>query len=240
MRNSTPILLILLLTACPRSATEPDVAAPHTTSSVASPTVPPEPTPMKVPFVPWSASVNVAVSGAARDAKGGAVLLVGPGQVPLYLEGLDAWPEARLNTTQHAHGRVVAKHKLAEAGQDADGAWSQGVEPGGGPQWVLEAAAIVDRPLAPAAFPAAFTRAAWPERAPCLDAIGHALGKTGLDDFLVGAELQQQDGKTAFALWHRTAFAPEHEGMVGNPGGLSRNALCDQATGTFDRFLFWQ
>lgn len=230
---STLTLLTLLL-ACSRPVQD-TVDAP--TSDAASPTA--EPSTMK-PTSDTAWTATTALSGLARDAKGGAVLLVGTAAVPVYLDGLDAWPEARHGTLQHVHGQIVRERHLPEAAQDEDGAWSQGVAPGSAPEWVLRHPTIVERPLEAPAVPADLARAAWPEHAACLDAIAAALAPSGLGDFLVGTGVEQREDELVFPLWHRTAFLPENAGMTGNPGGQSRNALCDASSGRFDRFLFWQ
>lgn len=74
------------------------------------------------------------LSGVARDAKGGAVLVVDG--APLYLEGLDSWPAGVGGKAVVAGGTVVEKQHLPEAKRDARGAISQGAV---GKQLVLEA-----------------------------------------------------------------------------------------------------
>ncbi len=76
---------------------------------------------------------RVRLGGTARDAKGGAVLLVG--KTPVYLPGLDAWPAGAQGQQVVVGGTLVQKQHLPEARRDARGAVSQGAS---GPQWVLE------------------------------------------------------------------------------------------------------
>ena len=76
---------------------------------------------------------RVRLSGIARDAKGGAVLLVN--DAPLYLAGLDGWPTAIHGKQVAVGARLVEKQYLPEATRDAKGAISQGAA---GKQYVLE------------------------------------------------------------------------------------------------------
>lgn len=71
--------------------------------------------------------------GRAENAKGGAVLLVG--EVPYYVLGLDAWPDALLHQRVQVTGVPGRRQYLPEATVDASGAVSQGAV---GPQDVLE------------------------------------------------------------------------------------------------------
>lgn len=75
------------------------------------------------------------VVGTAENAKGGAVLLVD--DVPLYVVGLDAWPDELLHRRVQVTGVRARKQYLPEATVDASGAVSQGAV---GQQDVLEGA----------------------------------------------------------------------------------------------------
>lgn len=77
---------------------------------------------------------RVRLSGLARDAKGGAVLLLDG--APLYLAGLQSWPSEVHGKAVAVGGKLVEKQYLPEATVDARGAISQGAR---GTQWVLEA-----------------------------------------------------------------------------------------------------
>lgn len=85
---------------------------------------------------PVSALVGgrVRLGGTARDAKGGAVLLVG--DEPVYLAGLDAWPAKVSGKAMVVTGTLVSRQHLPEASRDARGAISQGAT---GKQLVLDA-----------------------------------------------------------------------------------------------------
>jgi hypothetical protein len=185
---------------------------------------------------------TVALSGIAKDAKAGAVLLVGEAKMPVYLEGMAGWPDKDLNHERNVEGIIVSKRYIPEATRDERGAWSQGVEPGSGPEWVIEKPHVTQRPLAPKAMPFDLMRAAWPERAACLDSIRKAIvtGGEKPTDFYVGAKVESQDEHLVFALWQRDAFLPENKNLTGNPGGKCKNALCLKKTSSFERFLFWQ
>lgn len=79
---------------------------------------------------------RVRLSGLARDAKGGAVLLVN--DAPLYLSGLERWPSAVKDKRVTVGGMLVDKQHLAEAARGAKGEISQGTAVGS-TQYVLEA-----------------------------------------------------------------------------------------------------
>jgi len=75
------------------------------------------------------------VTGTARDAKGGAVIVGDDGNV-VYVEALDSWPDEVHGQRVVATGRLVDKQYLPEARVSKDGAISQGTS--GGDQTVLE------------------------------------------------------------------------------------------------------
>lgn len=77
---------------------------------------------------------RVRLSGLARDAKGGAVLLLDGS--PLYLAGLESWPAEVHGKTVAVGGTLVEKQYLPEATRNAKGEISQGAA---GKQLVLEA-----------------------------------------------------------------------------------------------------
>lgn len=76
----------------------------------------------------------MTLTGAAQDAKGGAVVVADDGRV-VYLDGLAAWPDAvagrRVTVTGRLVERVQAEPLVNDAGEHAAGA--------SGPQWILEA-----------------------------------------------------------------------------------------------------
>lgn len=78
---------------------------------------------------------HVRLSGLARNAKGGAVLLVGDS--PLYLAGMQSWPAEAEGKQVALGGTLVDKQYLPEATRNAKGEVSQG---GAGTQLVLESA----------------------------------------------------------------------------------------------------
>lgn len=79
-------------------------------------------------------NTRVRLSGLARDAKGGAVVLVD--NSPLYLAGLESWPTELHGKPVAVSGKLVDREYLPQATRDAKGAISQGAE---GSQLVLEA-----------------------------------------------------------------------------------------------------
>ncbi len=78
---------------------------------------------------------RVRLVGDARDAKGGAVLLV-EGE-PVYVLGLEAWPAALAGKRVAAGGTLARAQHLPEATRTAKGEVSQGAQ---GTQLVLEQA----------------------------------------------------------------------------------------------------
>lgn len=81
----------------------------------------------------------VEVIGVARDAKITAVLVAEDGSVFRMAE-LESWPEELEGQVVRVRGRLSQESLLPEATRDADGAWSQGVMPGSGPELVLRQA----------------------------------------------------------------------------------------------------
>ena len=79
---------------------------------------------------------HVRLSGLARNAKGGAVLLVDG--APLYLAGMQSWPAEAEGKQVAVGGTLVDKQYLPEATRNAKGEVSQG---GAGTQLVLESVA---------------------------------------------------------------------------------------------------
>lgn len=79
------------------------------------------------------AGKRVRLGGVARDAKGGAVLLVG--DAPVYLVGLEGWPNAASGKPVVAWGTLAVRQYLPEATRNAKGEVSQGAS---GKQLVLE------------------------------------------------------------------------------------------------------
>ena len=77
---------------------------------------------------------RVRLSGIARDAKGGAVVLIN--DAPLYLAGLESWPAVVQGKQVAVGGKLVDRQYLPQASKNAKGELSQGAE---GSQLVLEA-----------------------------------------------------------------------------------------------------
>lgn len=76
---------------------------------------------------------RVHLAGVARDAKGGAVLVVDEG--PLYLVGLESWPAGVSGKRVAVGGTLARTQHLPEATKNAKGEWSQGAR---GKQLVLQ------------------------------------------------------------------------------------------------------
>jgi hypothetical protein len=79
-------------------------------------------------------SLAATFTGEAQDAKAGAMLVTESGAH--YVQGLDAWPEGIVGQQVVLQGELTQQDYVAEATQDADGAWTQG-KTGGGPDSVL-------------------------------------------------------------------------------------------------------
>jgi hypothetical protein len=78
----------------------------------------------------------VTLTGTARDAKGGAVLLT-KNQEPVYIDDLASWPEKLHGKRVKVSGQLQYRQHLPEAGVDKNGAISQGAR---GKQYVLDGA----------------------------------------------------------------------------------------------------
>lgn len=76
----------------------------------------------------------VTLRGTARDAKGGAVLVLASGE-PIYLRGLHAWPQAVQGKAVQVSGVLKKEQYLPEAVTTPGGAVSQGTA---GLQWTLD------------------------------------------------------------------------------------------------------
>jgi hypothetical protein len=76
---------------------------------------------------------RVTLQGVAENAKGGAVLVI-PKDNPIYIEGLDSWPDDILGSHLSATGVLRRMQYLPEVRIDPDGAISQGTF---GKQYVL-------------------------------------------------------------------------------------------------------
>lgn len=190
----------------------------------------------------WSQSARIALQGTAKDSKVNAVLLLGTAKMPVYIQGLENWADKDIGRHIVVEGILIRRHFLPVATQDENGAWSQGVMAGSGPDWVLERPKIVTQPLAPMALPFSLAKTAWPARAACIESITEALLARGEKsaDFYLGSEVKTEGANLVFALWHRDAFLAKNRNVTGNPGGKSRTAVCVKKTSKLDRFLFWQ
>lgn len=90
------------------------------------------------PLASTSLAANVGrytkLTGTARDAKGGAVVVL-PGKEPVYIDVLPSWPEELHGKKVWAKGILRRRQYLPEAKVDKSGAISQGAM---GKQYVLE------------------------------------------------------------------------------------------------------
>lgn len=75
-----------------------------------------------------SPGLEVRLTGVAKNAKGGAVLLVNG--APVYLEKLATWPPEVLDTQVEASGELVDLAVLPEATTSENGEIAQGTAPG--------------------------------------------------------------------------------------------------------------
>ncbi|MCA9491525.1 MAG: hypothetical protein KC621_16450 [Myxococcales bacterium] len=69
------------------------------------------------------------IEGVARDAKGGAVILLDDG-APVYVDGLETWPPGVHGLRIRAEGEEVSERYVPAATVAPDGAISQGTTPG--------------------------------------------------------------------------------------------------------------
>lgn len=170
---------------------------------------------------------EISLQGSAANAKGGAVLLVGPAEVPVYIANLDGWPPELFGQTVRLQGRLERMAGLPEAAVLEGGAITQGVQPGTRAWWLLEGR-VVEQTLAPAAVPFAFAEEGWPDLASCLTSTRAALVRAGEspERFRVNLPLETVDDEARIGLWGD-----------GRPG---RDARCEVSSGEFGGFLFWQ
>jgi len=230
MAKTATVLVVLALLGCRR--------APPGPAALAEPSPSPPAAEKKVVKMKTSrGEPRLDYTGTARDAKGGAVLVMKHGAVA-YVEGRERWEDSALGKTVTVRGRLVEKAHLPVARRSPGGAISQGVDPAAPLQWVLVEAEVVPRAESPSVLPLALMRAVAPDWRACLDSVARALREAGEDPagFFVGHEAQ---AGPRLHLWHRSAFTPENRRMLGNPGGKCRDALCDES-GKLQRFLFWQ
>ncbi len=80
---------------------------------------------MSAPQSPPSSKRDV-VTGIARDATAGAVIVRGDGGT-VYVAGLPAWPADALGRRVRAAGTIVTAARPTRARQDEHGNWNQGV-----------------------------------------------------------------------------------------------------------------
>ncbi len=88
------------------------------------------------PKPPDNMGKTVTLRGTARDAKGGAVLLL-PSNNPIYIEGLDSWPREFSGKEVSVTGVLREKKLIPDPYISPDGGISQGAI---GTQTVLEKA----------------------------------------------------------------------------------------------------
>lgn len=69
---------------------------------------------------------KVAIEGTARDAKGGAVVLIAPGEEPVYLEGVARWPDALSGRRVAVEGTLHRKKLLPDPGVEPRTAGAEG------------------------------------------------------------------------------------------------------------------
>ena len=82
---------------------------------------------------------EVTLTGMAKDAKGGAVLLIN--EMPIYLKGLSSWSDDHFGKIIKVNGLLRDEKMIPDPHVDEDGAISQGAF---GKQLVLENFRIID------------------------------------------------------------------------------------------------
>lgn len=118
------------------SLTKQSIVGPHLSELDFPVPVGPDDRPLADDALPSQVGRHVTLTGTARDAKGGAVLLAGSGE-PVYIDDLDAWPEALHGKQVTATGHLRRRQHLPQAKVDEHSAVSQGAQ---GKQYVLEGA----------------------------------------------------------------------------------------------------
>jgi hypothetical protein len=86
-------------------------------------------------------------------------------------------------------------------------------------------------------------RSAFPEwQREALDQVSHSLISSGENpsEFYAVVQERASEHVLEFALWHSTAFLPENQNVLGNPGGRCRSVEVDLVTRKVVRTLMWQ
>lgn len=98
-------------------------------------------TPKKRPVTEQSRTTTI--TGVAKNAKAGAVVVLGDGN-PVYVQGLDEWPDSTLDRNVEVRGVLVDEKMIPDPKVDKNGAISQGAM---GDQTVIKKARwmVVDR-----------------------------------------------------------------------------------------------
>ena len=79
-----------------------------------------------------------------------------------------------------------------------------------------------------------------PEQRAAATAVALEIREGGEDPLEFFATVSETSEALVFHLWHKSAFAPENAGAVGNPGGKCRDVRYDRAAQAVTETLLWQ
>ncbi len=181
---------------------------------------------------------TVVLEGKAAYAKAGAALFVNDN--PVYIEGLDYWPQDFIDKQVILSGKLVFKSYIPKVETDESGLMRQGS--GRGNDYVLEQAAIemdkgdfgYKRLTDAKDFPQGQYQEAIKEIITELEN-----KKENPKEFFAKLEPNSTASKLSFILVHQNSFKVENLSFIGNPSGKDRKATYDfiQKKVTF---LFYQ
>lgn len=184
--------------------------------------------------------VNKAVTleGKAVDAKAGAVLLMNDN--PVYIEGLDYWPQDFIDKQVTLSGKLVLKSYIPKAETDENGLISQGGS--GGNNYILEQATLEmdkgDFWYKRLTDTEGFSQGQYQD---AIKAIIAELEnkKENPKEFFAKFEPGPTASKLSFVLMHQNSFKIENLSVIGNPSGNDRKATYDLIQKKVT-FLFYQ
>ncbi len=169
---------------------------------------------------------TVTLEGKAVDAKAGAVLLVN--ENPVYIGGLDHWPQDFIDKQVALSGKLVFKSYIPKAETNENSLTNQGGSSGN--DYILEQAAIDmdkgDFGYKRLTDTGSFLQGQHQE---AIKAIIVELENNKEDpkEFFAKFEPDPTASKLSFVLMHQNSFKVENLSVKGNPSGKDRKAMYD-------------
>ena len=172
-------------------------------------------------------SINTIASleGKAANAKAGAVLLLSDN--PVYIEGLDYWPQNFIDKQIVLSGKLTLKKYIPKAETDENGLTSQGGS--GDNDYVLERASVeIDK--GDFGYKRLTDTGGFPQgQQEAIKAIIVELEnkKENPKEFFAKFEPDPTASKLSFLLAHQNSFKVENLSVKGNPSGKDGMAIYD-------------